>query len=202
MNKPRKYFTTGDIARYCEVDVNTVKNWIKHGQLQAFTTPSGHYRIARDAFINFINKQGFIYEAEFFGEDSNGPDVLIIDDDTKHGDRIVYTLNSHYQNLKFEVVSNGFDGYTRLQDSQPKIVLLDLVMNGINGLEFLRIIRSNERMKHIRVVVLSAHTTEKFNKELKELGVVDILEKPVDKNRLLDTMDAYLSNTIPNVIHN
>jgi response regulator of citrate/malate metabolism len=57
-------------------------------------------------------------------------------------------------------------------------------------------------MKHIHVVVLSAHRTEKFNKELKELGVVDILEKPVDKNRLFETMDAYLSKTVPNVVHN
>lgn len=182
--------------------MNTVKNWIKHGQLQAFTTPSGHYRIARDAFISFINKQGFIYEAEFFGDDSNDPDVLIIDDDSSHGNRIVYTLNTHYKNLKFEVVSNGFDGYTRLQDSQPKIILLDLVMNGINGLDFLRILRSNERMKHIHVVVLSAHINKKFNQELKELGVEDVLEKPVDENMLLQIMDSYLRNSIPNTVQN
>ena len=64
----KKYFTTGEIARYCEVDINTVKNWIKANGLEGFKTPSGHFRVARKAFIDFIKKQGFTFDPEFFGK--------------------------------------------------------------------------------------------------------------------------------------
>jgi len=53
----KKYFTTGEIARYCEVDINTVKNWIKANDLEGFKTPSGHFRVARKAFIDFIKNK-------------------------------------------------------------------------------------------------------------------------------------------------
>ncbi len=81
-NKVKKYFTTGDIARYCEVDVNTVKRWIRNGNLEAFTTPSGHYRIPRDKFITFLNIQGFPYNPAYFGNSLDSPDILIIDNDS------------------------------------------------------------------------------------------------------------------------
>ena len=77
--KQKKYFTTGDIARYCEVDINTVKNWIKRGDLDAFTTPSGHYRIPRARFIDFIKEQGFLYNSNYFGEDINTTEILVIE---------------------------------------------------------------------------------------------------------------------------
>jgi len=81
MKKVKKYFTTGDIARYCEVDINTAKSWIRNGSLQGFTTPSGHYRIPREPFIAFIMKQVFLYDATYFGQEANSTGILVINDD-------------------------------------------------------------------------------------------------------------------------
>ena len=43
------YLTTGEVARRCQVSVGTVKNWIEAGQLEAFRTPGGHFRIKSSA---------------------------------------------------------------------------------------------------------------------------------------------------------
>ncbi|MCK4445984.1 MAG: response regulator [Candidatus Marinimicrobia bacterium] len=190
--KQKKYFTTGDIARYCEVDVNTVKSWIKRGDLEAFTTPSGHYRILRARFINFIKDQGFLFDSKFFGEDANSPDILVIDDDPDHRNLIVDLLNQLYDNIKIDTALNGFDGYMKLDRTLPKLVLLDLVVPGVTGLEFFRIMRSNDKLKGVKVVVISANLDDSTIKELEKMRISAIINKPLKKEILKEKCDELL----------
>jgi excisionase family DNA binding protein len=46
--------TSRDIAAYCQVSKSTVLEWIKSGRLQAFSLPSGHYRIDAKSFKEFL----------------------------------------------------------------------------------------------------------------------------------------------------
>jgi excisionase family DNA binding protein len=48
--------TSGDIAAYCEVSKSTVLEWIKSEKLKAFRLPSGHYRIDKKDFKDFLVK--------------------------------------------------------------------------------------------------------------------------------------------------
>lgn len=59
--------TTRDIAEYCQVSKSTVLEWIKSDQLQAFRLPSGHYRIDRMDFREFLKTwhipvKGWLFE--------------------------------------------------------------------------------------------------------------------------------------------
>lgn len=61
--------TSRDIARYCQVSKSTVLEWIKSGQLKAFRLPSGHYRIDKRDFRDFLEKwdmpvKGWPFESE------------------------------------------------------------------------------------------------------------------------------------------
>ena len=61
--------TSSDIASYCQVSKSTVLEWIKSGILKAFSLPSGHYRIDRDDFRDFLNRwnipvKGWPFEGE------------------------------------------------------------------------------------------------------------------------------------------
>ena len=48
--------TTSNIAAYCQVSKSTVLEWIKSERLKAFRLPSGHYRIDKNDFKNFLEK--------------------------------------------------------------------------------------------------------------------------------------------------
>ena len=48
--------TSRDIATYCQVSKSTVLEWIKSERLKAFRLPSGHYRIDKRDFRNFLEK--------------------------------------------------------------------------------------------------------------------------------------------------
>ena len=48
--------TSQDIAAYCQVSKSTVLEWIKSGRLKAFSLPSGHYRIVKKDFREFLER--------------------------------------------------------------------------------------------------------------------------------------------------
>jgi excisionase family DNA binding protein len=59
--------TSRDIAAYCQVSKNTVLEWIKSGRLRAFSLPSGHYRIERRDFREFLEKWDMPVRSWLFG---------------------------------------------------------------------------------------------------------------------------------------
>ena len=75
MLKEKKYnpsvrLTSQDIASYCQVSKSTVLNWIKHGDLHAFSLPSGHYRVDKKDFREFLHKWNMPIQ-EWLFEDNN-----------------------------------------------------------------------------------------------------------------------------------
>jgi excisionase family DNA binding protein len=65
--------TSRDIASYCQVSKSTVLEWIKSGRLKAFRLPSGHYRIDKKDFREFLEKWDMPINAWLFnGENASG----------------------------------------------------------------------------------------------------------------------------------
>lgn len=50
------HLSAGTVAEYCQVSKSTVLKWIKDGKLQAFRLPSGHYRIDKEDFRDFLER--------------------------------------------------------------------------------------------------------------------------------------------------
>lgn len=75
---PRKSFrqntrlTSRDIANYCQVSKSTVLEWIKSGRLKAFRLPSGHYRIDKEDFREFLEKWNMPVNTWLFSNENVG----------------------------------------------------------------------------------------------------------------------------------
>jgi len=54
------------VAQYCQVSKVTVLNWIKTGKLEAFRLPSGHYRIEKEDFRDFLDRYDMPIREQFF----------------------------------------------------------------------------------------------------------------------------------------
>jgi excisionase family DNA binding protein len=61
--------TSRDIAAYCQVSKSTVLEWIKSGRLKAFSLPSGHYRIDRRDFREFLERWNIPVRKWLFGHE-------------------------------------------------------------------------------------------------------------------------------------
>ena len=67
------YFTplsSRAVGRYCQVSKSTVLKWINDGKLQAFRLPSGHYRIDKEDFRDFLERYSMPIKEELFGSES------------------------------------------------------------------------------------------------------------------------------------
>jgi len=76
----------------------------------------------------------------------------------------------------------------RVAEEQPDIMILDIKMPGIDGMEVLRRVR--KAYPRIQVIMLTAHGTEKDQEEAERLGAFAYLRKPVDLEMLTKTMAA------------
>ena len=75
-----------------------------------------------------------------------------------------------------------------MEDQEPDVMVLDLKMPGIDGMEVLRQVR--KAYPNIQVIILTGHGTEKHEEEAKRLGAFDYLEKPVNLDVLVKKMKA------------
>jgi CheY-like chemotaxis protein len=111
--------------------------------------------------------------------------VLLVDDEKE----FISTLAERLQmrGLDPKVVFSGEQALAVLQESLPDVMVLDLKMPGIDGLEVLR--RVKRRYPQVQVIILTGHGSEKDEAAARRLGAFDHLQKPVDISDLVRVME-------------
>jgi len=110
--------------------------------------------------------------------------ILVVDDDEAMGDVLSDILST--EGYAVQWVGNGSDAVKYIKEDSFDVVLLDLLLPGINGLEILKQILSIK--PSIVVVMMSGHGTIKTAVEATRLGAYEWLEKPLEKDRVLLTI--------------
>jgi len=110
--------------------------------------------------------------------------VLLVDDEKE----FVHTLSERLKTRNFEsaVVYDGEEALSFIENDEPEVIVLDLKMPGIDGIEVLRRVRQNH--PKTEVIILTGHGSEKEEKLAAELGAFAYLQKPVDIDKLSETM--------------
>jgi len=106
--------------------------------------------------------------------------IMVVDDEP-----MVRNLLSQFLTLRGYRVcpaKDGPDALSLLKQEHPQLVILDVYMPGMNGVDVLRQLRANDYKG--AVIALSASQDEEMLQEMLELGSVDIMGKPVDLERL------------------
>jgi DNA-binding response OmpR family regulator len=120
------------------------------------------------------------------------PFVLLIDDDPVISKMIEFKLKRN--NYRFERRENGIDGLDAIKSLRPDLVLLDLMLPSMNGLEILRQLRDDEELKNTRVIMLTA--SMKLKDKAKAFGYMakDYMEKPFKPDELLIRIEKAMLN--------
>ena len=121
-------------------------------------------------------------EAEGQAEADPRPLVLIVDDNADLRDYLRQCLQAEYRLL---LAADGEQGLARAQAALPDLLVSDLMMPGLDGLELCRRLKTDERTSHIPVVVLTALTNEASRLRGFEHGADDYLTKPFRPAELL-----------------
>jgi len=116
--------------------------------------------------------------------------ILIADDEVEFAS----TLATRLELRKFQVrvVNSGGDALTAIEEDQPDVLLLDLKMPDLDGLEVLAQLR--EKHSLLKVIILTGHGSFEAGREGMELGAYDYIMKPVDLSRLIEIVKNACEN--------
>jgi DNA-binding NtrC family response regulator len=110
--------------------------------------------------------------------------VLLVDDEEEFVNAISERLKM--RDLGPEVALDGEAALEVVKDEVPDVMVLDLRMPGIDGLEVLRRVKQN--YPKVQVVVLTGHGSDKDEEEARRLGAFEYLQKPVEIDTLVHTL--------------
>jgi DNA-binding response OmpR family regulator len=116
--------------------------------------------------------------------------ILIVDDTKALADSISDILRM--EGFRVSVVSNGDAAISFLDIESPDLIITDLLMPGINGLEFIRYVRLNKRYSAIPIILLTAQTSVENRSASEQVGANLFIEKPFDEGELLKSIGLLL----------
>jgi putative two-component system response regulator len=117
-------------------------------------------------------------------EDLRTAKIMIIDDEESNVMAVQYHLKKEgYQ--EFITTTEPENAIHLLTTNSPDVVLLDIRMPGVNGLDILRARKMYPSLKHVPVIVLTASTDPSTKRHALDLGASDFLTKPLDPNDLV-----------------
>lgn len=115
--------------------------------------------------------------------------VLIVDDERPVIDSITYMLQKNRPELQIAgTAASGREAIQKAEESKPDIILIDVKMPGIDGLEALREIK--RRMPYVMPILTTAYERFDIAQTAFELGVQDYLLKPFSQDKLIAAVDA------------
>jgi two-component system KDP operon response regulator KdpE len=119
--------------------------------------------------------------------------ILVVDDETQISRVLITTLNS--QGYEVKTASNGEAGFDAISDWLPDLLITDLSMPGMSGIDLCRAVRERS---NIPIIVLSVRGEEKIKIEALDAGADDYVTKPFSVNELLARVRANLRRVIAN----
>lgn len=122
---------------------------------------------------------------------SDLPSILIIDDNDEIRQYLKQIFKTVYKTYE---APDGETGLAVIKEVLPDVVICDVVMRGMSGIELCTIVKNNPVLNHIPIVLLTANLTPEFKLLGTEAGIADYISKPFEKDFLIARLNSILKN--------
>jgi DNA-binding response OmpR family regulator len=123
--------------------------------------------------------------------------VLLVDDEVQFVDTLAQRLR--LRDLKVDTVYDGTQALEFIRSTEPDVIVLDLKMPGLHGIEVLREIKA--RRPQVQVIILTGHGTDKDEEEARRLGGFDFLHKPAEIDLLVAKIKEAFTEKVERVMN-
>jgi two-component system response regulator RpaA len=172
----RKVFTTGQVAKICQVAPRTVSKWFDSGKLRGYRIPgSQDRRIPRDQLIRFLKENGMPLGAL---EEEGWHKILVIGAERLFIDRLRELLPED-EEFKYELANSGFEAGTAAQSFHPDTIVVDLAMGRSEALQIAQNLRRNANYEKTLIIALASED-EASPEALTSYGFDEAFKKPFD----------------------
>jgi CheY-like chemotaxis protein len=137
------------------------------------------------------------------------PTILLIEDDELDIISVERSLKKVNNDYILHTAYNGIEALKMLRDTTqvliPDVILLDINMPKMNGIEFLKVLRADAILKDIKVFIMTTSSENSDRSDAEELGISGYILKPLnytDNNKRSDSMDAFVQFHLRKILLN
>ena len=191
-----------EVANICGVANQTAINWIRNGYLQAFNTPGGQYRVYADDLVHFMTERKMRIPESLLSECSSFETkrILIVEDDVGLNTVLKQYFEKELQNIEIIQAFDGFEAGALISSKQPHIIILDLNLPGVNGIDLCKKIKNDESFGNPAIIVVTALNDSETEQKINSLGISNFFRKPVILSELVQAIRLFFSPPPPSHI--
>ncbi len=189
----KKKLSTTQAARLLNASVASVASWIDQGLLVAGRTPGGHRRIEVADLIRFIRRQKLQVPPELMDRSRK---ILVVDDEVAITAWLTDEIKARHPDWEVLQAHDGFAAGDIVGASRPDVVILDIRMPGINGLDVCRRIKSKHDTKDIAVIAMTAHAPDNTKNQMIGAGARACFIKPLDIEGVMAEVESAISERL------
>ena len=119
------------------------------------------------------------------------PKSVLIVDDNEHL-RKIFSSILRFSGYKIVEAASGVEAIEKAAAAQPHLILLDLALTDMTGIDVARSVKRNQRSAHIPIIVCSAFSTEGEKEDSLSAGVLDYLQKPISSQVLKAKIEKFI----------
>lgn len=124
--------------------------------------------------------------------ETSGELVLVVDDDDRSRELLRIVLR--HAGYRVVAAEGAQAAVALLAAERPAVALVDLLMPGMDGLEFCRWVRARPELEQMRFVLLTGMDTDDTRRDAREAGADAVVTKPFDRIRLLEQLTSLLAS--------
>jgi len=119
--------------------------------------------------------------------------VLLVEDDPDA--RGLYGYMLALAGYKVKAVSNGLEAFAEIQVNRPDVIVTDIAMPVLSGLDLITAVRSNVELADLPVVAITSFG-ENLREQAREAGATESIDKPTELARIREVIDAAMSRPL------
>jgi len=119
--------------------------------------------------------------------------VLLVEDDADA--RGLYGYMLALAGYKVKAVRNGLEAFAEIQVNRPDVIVTDIAMPVLSGLDLIMAVRSNDELADLPVVAITSFG-ENLREQAREAGATESIDKPTELARIREVIDAAVSRPL------
>jgi excisionase family DNA binding protein len=172
----KDYYTTIEAAKLLGVSVRTVQLWVESGELEAWKTAGGHRRIVVSSVDKYLERQMSVDGVV----NNRKKRVLIVEDNPTVAKFYQAAINSWKLPIDVALAEDGFTGLVEIGRQAPHLLISDIYMPGMDGLQMIRSLYKSEQLSGDRIIVISGLSNDNIAERGGIPTDVTFFTKPVD----------------------
>ena len=177
----KAYLGPAEVAELFMVSPATVRLWASKGELRAAATPGGHRRFLRKDVERFARERNLSLNRR----DAGATRILIVDDNEALTRYLTRQVLAGAPDAEVVCVGDGYSAGRQVEIFKPHVVLLDLMMPGLDGVDVCRQIKADPAHAATRVVAMTGYPTPENRERIIGAGAEACLVKPLDIDELM-----------------